>query len=58
MKKLFSLVCTCLLAMSMQAAETDKYDALWDEFVAAVDAGNPQPYLDEVNSLIAKAMGK
>lgn len=36
----------------------DKYDALWDEFVAAVDAGNPQPYLDEVNSLIAKAMGK
>ena len=23
MKKLFSLVCTCLLAMSMQAAETD-----------------------------------
>ena len=36
----------------------DKFDALWAEFVAAVEAGNPQPYLDQVNTLIAAAMSK
>ena len=40
MKKLFSLVCTCLLAMSMQAAETDKYDALYDCLLYTSDAAD------------------
>lgn len=34
------------------------YDKLWDEFLKQVDNGNVQPYLDEVNQQIAKAMGK
>lgn len=34
------------------------YDKLWDEFLKEVDSANIQPYLDEVNKQIAKAMGK
>jgi len=37
-------------------AKPDQYDALWDKFVKEVEAGNPQPYLDEVNSQIKTKM--
>lgn len=32
------------------------YDALWDSFVSEIRENGPQPYLDEVNRQIAKAM--
>ncbi len=32
------------------------YDALWDSFVSEIWNNDPQPYLDEVNKQIAKAM--
>ncbi len=34
------------------------YDKLWNEFLKEIENGNVQPYLDEVNKQIAKAMGK
>ena len=50
MKKLFSLVCTCLLAMSMQAAETDKYDALYENLPFQMEkVTRPQFPANEVN---------
>ena len=50
MKKLFSLVCTCLLAMSMQAAETDKYDALYENLPFQMEkVTRPQFPDNEVN---------
>lgn len=30
----------------------DQYDALWDKFLKEIEAGNPQPYLDEINRQI------
>ncbi|HEX9061723.1 MAG TPA: extracellular solute-binding protein, partial [Clostridia bacterium] len=33
-------------------AKPEQYDALWDKFLADIKAGNPQPYLDEVNRQI------
>ena len=30
MKKIFSIVCACLLALSAQANSIDKYDALYE----------------------------
>lgn len=50
MKKLFSLVCTCLLAMSMQASETDKYDALYENLPFQMEkVTRPQFPANEVN---------
>lgn len=50
MKKLFSLVCTCLLAISMQAAETDKYDALYENLPFQMEkVTRPQFPANEVN---------
>lgn len=37
-------------------ANPNNYDALWDSFVAEIWENDPQPYLDEVNKQIAKAM--
>lgn len=36
----------------------DEYDELWDGFVREILNSDPQPYLDEVNKQIAKAMNK
>ena len=35
-----------------------EYDALWQKFLDDFKAGNPQPYLDEVNKLIKERMSK
>lgn len=37
--------------------EPSKFDSLWDEFVEAFNASNPQPYLDEVNRIIKEKLG-
>ncbi len=39
-------------------AKPSEYDSLWDKFLADFKASNPGPYLDEVNKLIKKRMGK
>ena len=50
MKNLLSLVCTCLLAISMQAAETDKYDALYENLPFQMEkVTRPQFPANEVN---------
>jgi len=38
-------------------SEEGQFDALWDEFVAEVESGDPSPYLEEVNKQIKAAMG-
>lgn len=37
-------------------SKPDEYDALWDKFLKEIEAGNPQPYLDEVNRQIKVKM--
>ncbi len=34
-----------------------EFDALWTEFVAEIEKGDPKPYLDEVNRQIKEKMG-
>jgi len=35
-----------------------EYDSLWNEFVSAFNAANPQPYLDEINKYIKEKLGQ
>ena len=37
-------------------SEEGQFDALWNEFVAEVEAGDPSPYLEEVNRQISEIM--
>jgi putative aldouronate transport system substrate-binding protein len=39
-------------------ADPSKFDSMWDEFVKAFNASNPQPYLDEVNKLIKERLAR
>jgi len=39
-------------------AKPSEYDSLWEKFLADFKAGNPGPYLDEINKLIKEKMRK
>lgn len=50
MKKIFSIVCACLLALSAQANSIDKYDALYENLPFKMEKViRPQFPANEVN---------
>ncbi len=50
MKKIFSIVCACLLALSAQANSIDKYDALYENLPFKMEkVTRPQFPANEVN---------
>ena len=50
MKKIFSMVCACLLALSAQATDIKKYDALYENLPFQMEkVTRPQFPANEVN---------